>query len=143
LALWRESLAILKEFQDGWCVSWALGNLGVLNVEQGAAPAAAAGAVLLGAAEAIYPSFPDSLDPDERDASLAAHAQAKTVLGEAAFKEAHARGRNLSATDAIDYALRVCTDRSGRVERGGTAVPDGVHAPARPPGAPETVGGRE
>jgi hypothetical protein len=104
--LWAESAGLARH-RPGHrlLVAWTLGNAGALLALAGDDRRAVH---LLGAAAAAHPSFPLSLDPDEREACRASQAAARAALGEAAFEAAWAAGRAMAPEGALAAAERWC-----------------------------------
>jgi tetratricopeptide (TPR) repeat protein len=97
-----EGLLILRDVGHERHISQDLGALGILEMQQGEY---ARGVRLISAANTIHDQVRASLDADEKAAWDDNLAAARTALGEAAFEQASAEGRDMSRNQAIEYAL--------------------------------------
>ena len=102
-AMFSESLGIARSAHDMDLAWYALQGLAAAEAAGGDAGTAA---VLLGAIEASLEQIGYALDDDERARIEQATARGREALGESAFAEAFARGRELTLDEAVDHGLR-------------------------------------
>jgi hypothetical protein len=107
---YAEALALQRELDDRFSLTFIVEDVGVLVARAGSAEQAFE---LLGGAEAIRAQI-GSPRPPTLDVELAEHlAEARRTLGDEAAAAAVARGRRWSFDEAVDAALRASAEVAG------------------------------
>jgi tetratricopeptide (TPR) repeat protein len=101
-ALAREALQIGERIGDQFTKPFAISGLAAIATQRGEFERAAA---LVGAAEAIMEAQNMAWPPDERPHYERMLADLPTAMGADGFDRARGRGRSMSASEAVEFAL--------------------------------------
>ena len=102
-ALAREALEIGQRIGDEFTRPFAISGLAAIATERGDFERAA---TLVGAAERIMEAQHMAWPPDERPHYERLLADLPVAMGSDGFAEARSRGRSMSASEAVEYAVR-------------------------------------